>query len=260
MPRCAIGLGGNLGSVAATFRQAIDQLANSACRIQAVSRFFRTPAVGGDAGTEYLNAAMVIDTDLAAPSLLMRLQAIETQLGRVRSVHWGPRTVDLDLLLYGDALIDSSGLTVPHPGCWYRRFVLDPLAEIASEVVHPAKGISLGNLRARLLPRPLPVGLAGGTPAQRGELIGRLASEFSEARFFEWETGGQAEPELPALLFWLERIAQATTVMNRASRAAFLELPRLPRFAVPATARSAEEFIRDAVQSAMDLPVPVSSE
>jgi 2-amino-4-hydroxy-6-hydroxymethyldihydropteridine diphosphokinase len=261
MPRCFIGLGGNLGGVATVFRQAIERLTESDCQIHAVSRCYRTPAVGSHAGADFLNAAVAIDTNLSAEALLERFQSIETELGRVRSVRWGPRTIDLDLLVYGGTVVESPRLMVPHPGCWYRRFVLDPLVDIAAEVIHPIKGATMAELRARLLVRPLPVGLAGGTREERFELAGRLAAKFPEARFFDWETAGPVEQIHPALLFWLGPLSTQTATLTEASTdARFLALPRLPRLGVPATAHSSDEFIRDAVQSALDQPVPVSAE
>jgi hypothetical protein len=96
--------------------------------------------------------------------LLARLLAVETELGRVRTTRWGPRTVDLDLLMFGNVVLDDGpALRVPHPACWYRRFVLDPLVEIAPDVVHPEKHLTIRDLRQRLLLRPLPVAVIAGT-------------------------------------------------------------------------------------------------
>lgn len=243
------------------FRQAIERLASSGCRIHAVSRYYRTSAVGSHAGEDFLNAAVAIDTDLSAEALLELLQSIETELGRVRSIRWGPRTIDLDLLLYGGAVIETPRLTVPHPCCWYRRFVLDPLFEIAAEVIHPGKAVTIAELHARLLVRPLPVGLAGGTHEERIELAGRSAAEFPEARIFDWDIAGAVEQVTPALLFWLgSPSAQQATLSAASIDAGFLALPRLPRLDVPTTVRSSGEFIHDAVQSALGQPVPVPVE
>ncbi|HTI50730.1 MAG TPA: 2-amino-4-hydroxy-6-hydroxymethyldihydropteridine diphosphokinase [Planctomycetaceae bacterium] len=261
MPRCYLGLGGNLGSVSATFRQVFERLTQFECSLDRVSRFYRTPAVGAEAGGDFLNAAAAIDTDLPAETLLDRLQSIEIQLGRVRSVHWGPRTIDVDLLLYGDAVIESPRLTVPHPCCWYRRFVLDPLVEIAAGVVHPVKGITLGDLRQRLLARPFSVGLAGGTGERRSELVVRLAPEFPQVRFFDWETTGAVRSAVPALLFWLgPPDARAAVSPASSAKAGFLALPPLPRLAIPSDANSAADFARFVLQSSLGEPTVTSTE
>jgi 2-amino-4-hydroxy-6-hydroxymethyldihydropteridine diphosphokinase len=103
-----------------------------------VSTFMENPAVGGPAGAPpFLNAAAEVVTSLPPDMLLARLLEIEQELGRVRREKWGPRPIDLDLLLYGDHVLDIPGLTVPHPLMHQRRFVLAPLAEIAPEALHP---------------------------------------------------------------------------------------------------------------------------
>ena len=161
MVRCHIALGGNLGDVAETFRSALTLLASADLRVVAVSRLYETPPMGAGAGGTFLNAAAEVETELEPKSLLERLLATEDSLGRVRTRHWGPRAIDLDLIFYGDAVIETPRLRLPHPGCWYRRFVLDPLAEIAPDVRHPETGESVAELRQRLLPRPLPVAIDG---------------------------------------------------------------------------------------------------
>lgn len=134
MVMACIGLGANLGDAPATVRAAVQALAVlPQCRLLAASRLYRTPAWGNPDQPDFINAAVALETTLAAPVLLERLLATEQAFGRVRMAgeRWGPRTLDLDLLLYGDGRIDSAALVVPHPRMRQRAFVLQPLAEIA---------------------------------------------------------------------------------------------------------------------------------
>lgn len=134
-----IALGANLGERAANLRRAVELLRQSpAVDVIRVSSLIENPAVGGPANSPaFLNGAAEIITTLPPRALLDQLLEIEKQLGRVRSEKWSPRTIDLDLLFYGSQIIDEPGLTVPHPLMHERRFVLEPLAEIAPNVVHP---------------------------------------------------------------------------------------------------------------------------
>ena len=117
--------------------------------------------MGTDAGGIFTNAAACLVTDLSPLKLLDLLQQIEEEFGRVRNLHWGPRPLDLDLLFYGRQVIHMPQLKVPHPGLWYRRFVLDPLVEIAADWKHPENAHSTAELRARLDQRPLVIDLEG---------------------------------------------------------------------------------------------------
>jgi 2-amino-4-hydroxy-6-hydroxymethyldihydropteridine diphosphokinase len=153
MPSLAcIGLGSNLGDRRATLEGAIAALARtSGVQVQKVSSFHETEPVGGPPGQgKYLNAAAVIETDLDAHGLLRVLEGIEAQFGRIRSVHWGERTLDLDLLLFGEEIISTLELTVPHPRLRVRRFVLEPLAEVAPEAVDPVTKRTIADLLAAL--------------------------------------------------------------------------------------------------------------
>jgi 2-amino-4-hydroxy-6-hydroxymethyldihydropteridine diphosphokinase len=153
MPSLAcVGLGSNLGDRRATLEGAIAALARtSGVHVQKVSSFHETEPVGGPPGQgKYLNAVAVIETDLDAHGLLRVLQGIEAQFGRVRSVRWGERTLDLDLLLFGDEIISTLGLTVPHPRLRVRRFVLEPLAEVTPEAVDPVTKRTIADLLAAL--------------------------------------------------------------------------------------------------------------
>ncbi|MFP4144373.1 MAG: 2-amino-4-hydroxy-6-hydroxymethyldihydropteridine diphosphokinase [Phycisphaeraceae bacterium] len=140
-----VALGSNLGDRRVQLERAAEALgALPRTRLIAMSRLHETAPVGGPAGQgPFLNAAAKLETDLAPRELLDAMQAIEAEAGRESSaerVHWGPRVLDLDLLLYDDRRIDEPGLTVPHPRMHERAFVLEPLAEIAPEAVHPRLG------------------------------------------------------------------------------------------------------------------------
>lgn len=144
--RAYIGLGANLGDARAALKTAIDALAASAdTPVAACSSVYRTAPLDTDNGSEqpatgddYLNAVLALDTTLSAPALLARLQQLEQQAGRERPYRNAPRTLDLDLLLYGSGTLDSPALTVPHPRMQQRAFVLVPLAEIAPALVSSA--------------------------------------------------------------------------------------------------------------------------
>ena len=133
----AIALGGNLNTPAETFNNALTRL-NDHPKITVAARspWYSSPPMGPPQ-PDYLNGCALLETSLSPNELLQVLLETETGLGRVREVHWGPRTLDLDLLLYGDRLIESDHLTVPHPGLGDRAFVLQPLTDIAPDWVDP---------------------------------------------------------------------------------------------------------------------------
>ena len=137
-----IALGSNLGDRAATMRAALGLLADAATAVGAVSGFIETASVGGPADAPpYLNAVAVLQTGLEPLPLLARLMEVERTLGRRRpSVPAAPRTIDLDLLVYDDLVLDDPRLTLPHPRMHLRRFVLDPLAQVAPDWRHPVLG------------------------------------------------------------------------------------------------------------------------
>ncbi len=130
--RVYVGLGSNLGDRAAALRSALRALdATPTTRVAACSTFHETEPVGGPPNQPaYLNAVARLETDLSPQALLARMQVIERAHGRVRTVRHGPRTLDLDLLLFDDLVIDEPGLIVPHARMWGREFVLAPLAEL----------------------------------------------------------------------------------------------------------------------------------
>jgi 2-amino-4-hydroxy-6-hydroxymethyldihydropteridine diphosphokinase len=151
LTRAYVGLGANLGDREATIRDAVERLAaEPAVEVVAVSQLRETDPVGFTEQPRFLNAAAAVDTDLPPRQLLDRLLAIERGLGRTRDgPRFGPRTIDLDLLLYGDEHVHEPGLSVPHPRLHERRFALEPVAELDPEAVVPGRG-PVGRLLAEL--------------------------------------------------------------------------------------------------------------
>ena len=146
----AIGLGGNLGDAPAILLQGLERLAHTPdITLVRHSRLYRTAPIGPPGQPDYANAAALVETRLAPEDLLDLLQGIEQELGRVRDVRWGARTLDLDLLLYGSQVINTSRLSVPHREMHTRAFVLVPLAEIAADRHIPGQGM-VGSLAAAL--------------------------------------------------------------------------------------------------------------
>jgi 2-amino-4-hydroxy-6-hydroxymethyldihydropteridine diphosphokinase len=163
-----IGLGGNTGDVAGTMQHALEALdLVDGVHVTAASSIYSTAPVGPDAGEDFLNAAACLETTCTAQRLLEHLKQVERALGRQPSDRWTSRRVDLDLLMLGTQVIETSRLSVPHRHMWYRRFVLDPLAEIAPDVQHPVFRISIIGLREALLERPLRLLVCGGCAEDR---------------------------------------------------------------------------------------------
>ncbi len=143
-----IALGSNLGDRRRNIMDAVGQLKQTqGIEVERVSKLIETQAVGmSEDAPPFLNAAVQIATSLGSHALLHRLLEIERELGRPRHEKWKPRTIDLDLLLYGDQIISSQELIVPHPLMHERRFVLAPLAELAPGVVHPTLQMTIAGL------------------------------------------------------------------------------------------------------------------
>jgi len=132
MPVCFLGIGSNLGNRRGNIRVALKKIAGlKGTKLIKLSRVRETKPVGGPKGQgKFLNAALKIKTRLLPLSLLKELKKIEKQLGRKKTVRWGPRTIDLDILLYEDKIIQAEKLTIPHPRLMERDFVLKPLLEL----------------------------------------------------------------------------------------------------------------------------------
>ncbi|MDX6535210.1 MAG: 2-amino-4-hydroxy-6-hydroxymethyldihydropteridine diphosphokinase [Gaiellales bacterium] len=148
--RAYVGLGSNLGDPAATLRTAAVRL-RSLGQIAGVSQLYETEPVGLEDQPPFRNAVVALDTDLQPLALLDGLQAIEAEFGRERTIRWGPRTLDLDVIWYDGAVLESERLTLPHPRAHEREFVLRPLSEVAPEL--PLAGSTVRELLADLAPQ-----------------------------------------------------------------------------------------------------------
>jgi 2-amino-4-hydroxy-6-hydroxymethyldihydropteridine diphosphokinase len=144
--RCAIALGSNLGDSLTTLENALKTLAQTpGIVLQAVSSWYLTKAVGPPQ-PDYLNGCALLGVQMSPEALLETLLAIEAKFGRVRREPWGPRTLDLDLLLFDDLILETQSLQIPHPRMNERAFVLVPLAEIAPDWVEPVSGHAIAQL------------------------------------------------------------------------------------------------------------------
>lgn len=148
---CYIGIGSNLGDALQNCKDAIKAISRiDEIHLTGISSFYSSEPVGIENQNWFVNAVIEIKTMLPASNLLSVLQNIENIMGRKREIKGGPRTIDLDLLFYGQDVIDEADLIVPHPELHKRRFVLEPLNEIASFFIHPAFGVSVRGLKDRL--------------------------------------------------------------------------------------------------------------
>ncbi len=153
MTRAAFGLGSNLGDRRAFLEAAVRGLAEAG-QVLAVSSFRETEPVGGPPQPRFLNAAVAVGTERSPRELLALAQELERRAGRTRGGRWGPRTLDVDLLLYGDILLREPDLVLPHPRLGERLFVLEPLAEVALDWPVPGTGRTVGELLADLRHHP----------------------------------------------------------------------------------------------------------
>ncbi len=151
-----ISFGSNLGDRHATLAGAYESLTRDpAIRPLRASRLYETAPVGGPDGQgRFLNTVLAVETDLDPHALLVRCMTVEREFRRERKIRWDARTLDLDVLLYGDAIIATADLEVPHPRLHLRRFVLVPLADVAADMTHPVLGESIATLLAHLPVEP----------------------------------------------------------------------------------------------------------
>ena len=148
---CYIRIGSNLGNALKNGHHALEILSQAkGIEITIVSSFYKTEPVGIENQNLFINAVVEIKTALSTRNLFQTLQNIEKDMGRKREMKGGPRIIDLDLLFYGQEVIQDADLIVPHPEIQKRRFVLKPLCEIASYFIHPAFGVSIRGLKDRL--------------------------------------------------------------------------------------------------------------
>ena len=150
MPRVAIALGSNLGDRRAHIGWAIDRLGGLLTNLRASSVIETAPVDVPDEQPLYLNAVVTGDTDLPAAALLEELSRLEAERGRSRLSFRASRTLDLDLILHGDTVVDTEDLAVPHPRFRERAFVLEPLGEIAPNAIDPVSGLTVGALLGKL--------------------------------------------------------------------------------------------------------------
>lgn len=177
MALCLVGLGSNLGDRREYLSQAILALDNGTdTRILAKSRFYESKAAGGPTTQpKYLNVVVLVETALDPLAFLSRSQAIEQSAGRTREVRWAPRTLDIDLLLFDDVVLDSPTLCLPHPRMGFRRFVLEPAAEIAPTLRHPVFGLTIFQLLSHLDESAPYLALTGLPGCGKSALVRELA-------------------------------------------------------------------------------------
>lgn len=150
MALLAVGLGGNLGNPSHTFKLALEVLSQEPeWNLQKISSFYQTPAFGPPQ-PDYLNACALFEVEHTPHRVLTVLQKVEHQFGRARDVHWGPRTLDLDLLFYDQCILHAADLTLPHPHMAERGSVLVPLAEIIPNWWHPQKQQTVQELKDKV--------------------------------------------------------------------------------------------------------------
>jgi len=143
-------LGTNLGDRQLHLQQAIEHIQDEIAPVTVASAVYETQSWGKTDEPDYLNQVIQLETSLPARQLLQKILVIELQMGRTREVKWGSRIIDIDILFYGDKVIDEPGLVVPHPQLHNRRFTLEPLAELAPEMLHPLLNKNILTLKTEL--------------------------------------------------------------------------------------------------------------
>ncbi len=139
-----VGIGSNLGDSLQNCLDAVDRVGRiPSCDITGISEWYRTEPVGVDGQEWYVNGVVSLSTDLTARGLMKELLSIEADMGRIRKEKWGPRIIDLDILLFGQDIIRKTGLMIPHPFMHSRRFVMKPMADLAPGLIHPELGLTM---------------------------------------------------------------------------------------------------------------------
>jgi 2-amino-4-hydroxy-6-hydroxymethyldihydropteridine diphosphokinase len=177
---CLVAVGSNLGNREQTLDRAVEVLTRQEqLRLLRRSRWRETSPVGGPPGQgKFLNGALLLETSLAPQRLIEVLQAVEAGFGRDRRQRWGPRSLDLDLLLYDGLILDTPQLAVPHPRMAWRRFVLEPAAEIAGSMLHPTLGWSVARLWEHLNTAAPYLAIAGPPAAGKTGLARQVGQEI----------------------------------------------------------------------------------
>ena len=150
MKTVALALGSNMGDRLGNLRQAVHLLENQRIRVTTRSDVFETKPVGFENQKRFLNACILAQTDLSPLELLAETQRVETLLGRARDVRWGPRTIDLDIVLFDEMVVNEETLVIPHPRMTERAFVLVPLAQICPGRLHPGTGETIAALAEKI--------------------------------------------------------------------------------------------------------------
>jgi 2-amino-4-hydroxy-6-hydroxymethyldihydropteridine diphosphokinase len=211
MAACLLGLGSNLGDREATLNAALQEIdALPDARLRKHSEWHRSPAVGGPlAQGEFLNTAAVIETTIPPLRLLDELQDIESRHGRQRGERWAPRTLDIDILLYGREVSETEMLTLPHPRMSFRRFVLQPAAEVAPRMLHPVIGWPVERLLLHLHAASDRMAILSTSESLRGKVAELLTTRFAaqSAESPNFATADQLWP--PAVTTWLHINPQA---------------------------------------------------
>jgi 2-amino-4-hydroxy-6-hydroxymethyldihydropteridine diphosphokinase len=217
MATCLIALGSNVGDRAAHLACAVHNIGRlSQTRLLGRSTWMETVPVGGPSGQgAFLNGAVLAATELGPQQLMAELMGVEAALGRVRTERWGARTLDIDVLLYGDWAWHSDELSIPHPRMHYRRFVLEPAAQLAPWMLHPECGWTVGQLLRQLDHGASEVSICASDPRLADELVAYLVERLMASRGgrhvdasiriapWRWSTAAAPGPARPRLLLAL---------------------------------------------------------
>jgi 2-amino-4-hydroxy-6-hydroxymethyldihydropteridine diphosphokinase len=260
MPECLIALGANLDEPRRQLDEAVASLAATpGLALLARSRWRATQPVGGPTGQpDFLNGAVRVATDLTAERLFERLIEVEAQGGRVRTVRWGARRLDLDLLLYGAAEGAFGSVVLPHPRMEHRRFVLDGAAEVAPWMIHPTSGWTVACLRRQLLAADPRIAVAARDASQLAALVSGLrarhsADDAAPLRFATWDgPSDAASRRRPALvLAWIPDCPDPSDWRRMLGLPATGPVVRLEASALPAAIEEASTAVQAAFPGAI---------